>query len=240
MNAPEPFLLGYSARAIQQYLAYLTERDIHHVQLRVETGGVTWAERGDLMLAEFADMVQIEGCKVLSVGSNSGGDMVALLRAGAAHVTGLDVMPELVSLTSALLILGGVAPHRWTMLCGDIERYDAREQFDVIYNAGVLYHLENPMLALRACFRALKPGGWLALETQIVQPHHGSGHHSGDLIFWPLFEPQYVTRGNNWPTWFIPAHDVLAKMLTCVGFIELQRKENTQVAKSAWVAQRPL
>lgn len=224
--------------AIMRYLQYLTDADIHYVKVSIgDDGTVTWRERADAMLAEFVDAVPVKDKRVLSVGSNSGGDVAALLAAGAEHVTGLEMIPELVSLTSALMVLGNHEHKRWRMLGGNIETFQTSEPFDVVYNVGVLYHVENPMLVLRRSFEALRPGGWLCLETEIVKPHHDAAKN--DILFWPLVEPIYVKRGKNWPTWFIPSEQVLLLMLKCVGFVDVRRLPDVAIAKAAFVARKP-
>jgi 2-polyprenyl-3-methyl-5-hydroxy-6-metoxy-1,4-benzoquinol methylase len=224
--------------AILSYLQHLSDADIHYVKVSIgDDGTVTWRERADAMLAEFLGAVTVKDKRVLSVGTNSGGDMMALLAAGTEHVTGLEMIPELVSLTSALMVLGDHEHKRWRMLGGNIENFTSPEPFDVVYNVGVFYHVENPMLVLRSSFEALRPGGWLCLETEIIKPHHDAGKNN--LLFWPLVEPIYVKRGKNWPTWFIPSEEVLLVMLRCVGFVDTRRLPDVTIAKAAFVARKP-
>lgn len=230
--------------ALLRYLQHIESLDIHAVKVSFgDDGGVTWRERADAMLREFTH-VPFAGAEVLSVGVNTGGDIAALLGAGAKHVFGIDMVPELVAFTSALLVLSDADPARWRLLCGDAQWsqiYGAK--FDVVYNVGVLYHVENPVSLLRRAFDALRPGGYLALETEIVEEvaGHGNGSAKGrtdDIMFWPLYEPKYVTRGKNWPTWFVMSERAVALMLASVGFTGVTRLPAT-VAKAAFVARRP-
>jgi 2-polyprenyl-3-methyl-5-hydroxy-6-metoxy-1,4-benzoquinol methylase len=237
--------------ALLRYLNYLTIANIHCVKVSIgDEGEVTWRERGDAMLREFKEGVDFSGAEVLNIGLNSGGDMAALLDAGAIHVVGLDMMPQLTAFTSALMVMSDIDPSRWTVVTGNCETWVCSRQFDIVYHVGVLYHVENPVAALRNAFYALKPGGWLALETEIVDhiAESGGGNKDSwpenngrkdDIAFWPLYEPEYVGIGKNWPTWFILSERVVRSMLEAVGFTDIKRLPST-VAKSAFIAKKPI
>ena len=232
------FELRDAHSALLQYLVHLGNSDIHHVKVAIgDDGLVTWLERGDAMFAEFAPHIAVDGARVLSVGCNTGGDLAALLDAGAAHVTGLDMIPELANFCAALLVLSA-DPARWRVLCGDFDTFECKERFDLVYHVGVLYHVESPMRSLRRAFELLRPGGTLALETEVLKEKRHGDQDYRSLLFWPLLEPEYVARGNNWPTWFIPSAHVVVKMLQCVGFEGVQCVES-RIAKAAFVARRP-
>ena len=52
-------------------------------------------------------------------------------------------------------------------LIASAETLSRPEEFDVILHFGTLDHLANPALSLRTTFDNLRPGGYLALETQV-------------------------------------------------------------------------
>jgi SAM-dependent methyltransferase len=90
---------------------------------------------------------------------------------------------------------------------GSAETFSRPAAFDVVLHFGTLYHLPNPLLALKTTFDNLKPGGWLALETQTYD-------HPNDrnLCY-------FIHGHNNDPTnfWAISEH-VLTRCMTFIGF----------------------
>ena len=71
--------------------------------------------------------------------------------------------------------------------------YDAELSWiniDVVFFFGVLYHLEDPMRALRSIHAVLKPGGLLILETDTstldgtVMEFKEHGHHGDETNVW--------------------------------------------------------
>jgi len=77
--------------------------------------------------------------------------------------------------------------------------------FDYIIFPGVLYHLTDPVLALRILFNCLKDGGELFIESAA---HEGMG------------EPTLFYSGPSRPgwNWFIPTPEAIKQMCLDVGF----------------------
>ena len=93
-------------QAIDEYQEWLKTDHVHHQLVKFGHGGdLNYDSRWDRMFQEFAPHMDVRGKKVLAIGCNTGGDVFACLKGGADFVWGLELIPELASLASALLIL---------------------------------------------------------------------------------------------------------------------------------------
>jgi SAM-dependent methyltransferase len=95
---------------------------------------------------------------------------------------------------------------------------DMDDEFDLVHLSGVLYHVSDPILALRIAYNALKEGGTLLLETHALAPrlepvlvYHGPTKTVGG--------PQALKerRRVGW-NWFVPSPQAVHQMLRDVGF----------------------
>ena len=80
------------------------------------------------------------------------------------------------------------------------------ESFDVIFCLGILYHRPSPLDALRDLHAALKPGGWLLVESQAIP---------GDE---PVALFPRTTYAKVPGTWFVPTATCLHHWLLRSGF----------------------
>jgi tRNA (mo5U34)-methyltransferase len=100
--------------------------------------------------------------------------------------------------------------------------------FDVIFCLGILYHRASPVDALRDLFFALKPGGWLFVESQAV----------------PGTEPVALFPRHTYAkapgTWFVPTAACLHNWVTRVGFQEAKifcehPMSNNEQRRTSWM-----
>ena len=99
------------------------------------------------------------GQRLLDVGCGNGG---FLLRARSAgwDVVGLDFDPKAVDTARKRGL---------DVYLGGIEIFEGKQnQFDVITLSHVIEHVHDPNCVLRNCFRLIKPGGYLWIETPIL------------------------------------------------------------------------
>jgi SAM-dependent methyltransferase len=89
------------------------------------------------------------GLRVLDIGCNCGGLSFEALRSGASHVLGIDVVDHY--LDQGRFIAEALGEKRVEFRNTDIEDLDpdAVGEFDMTLCLGILYHLENPVLAMR-------------------------------------------------------------------------------------------
>ncbi len=106
------------------------------------------------------------GLRVLDLASHQGFFSVKMAQLGFGEVIGIDARASHVEDSSMIAELYGLDQVSFRQ--ADIHSLDAQSlgQFDVVLMLGLLYHLENPIGALRTC-RALCRDTCL-IETQIV------------------------------------------------------------------------
>ena len=80
------------------------------------------------------------------------------------QATGIDVNSRHIEVSQLLSKITNVDA---SYLKASAETYSRKNYFDVVLHFGTLYHLPNPLLSLETTYNNLKPGGYLALETQV-------------------------------------------------------------------------
>lgn len=100
----------------------------------------------------------VRGRRVADVGSGTGRIVHMLVAAGAAHVTAIEPSAAFAVLEEATQCHGDRV--RCLRAAGD---QIPAEDFDLVVSVGVLHHVPDPRPVLRAAWRALRPGGTLAV-----------------------------------------------------------------------------
>ncbi|WP_277593595.1 class I SAM-dependent methyltransferase [Pseudomonas chlororaphis] len=83
---------------------------------------------------------KLEGKRVLDIASHDGRWTFAALKAGAAHVTGIEPRQELIDNARSTFSSYGVPDDRYTFECGDIFDRIRGKKFDVVLCLGFYYH----------------------------------------------------------------------------------------------------
>lgn len=125
-----------------------------------------------------------DGLSALDLASHQGWFAVKMAQAGFGRVQGVDARREHVDDSRLIADILGLQGLSFSQ--GDIHELDAEAlgQFDVVLMMGLLYHLENPVGALRAC-RALCRRLCL-IETQVVPGMSGWVDYGGYQYVRPL------------------------------------------------------
>ncbi len=107
-----------------------------------------------------------QGLTALDLASHQGWFAVKMAQAGFSSVLGIDARESHVSDSELISEIYGLDHLAFKQ--GDIHTQDAGQlgQFDVVLMLGLLYHLENPVGALRICRALCK--NLCIIETQIV------------------------------------------------------------------------
>jgi 2-polyprenyl-3-methyl-5-hydroxy-6-metoxy-1,4-benzoquinol methylase len=183
------------------------------------------------VLLRSLERADLDGQAVLDIGSNAGYNALYLASAYGAAVTGIDRKRQNVAISRDLANIVGLSP---TFILGDVEEIDSRELFDGILHLGTLYHLPNPMRSIERAARALKPGGWLALETMCYR-----GGRDGWDARW--INGQWGDETNFWSL----GEDALRAVLSRAGLGEIQTALESwppvyerQHSRVIWLARR--
>lgn len=176
---------------------------------------------------------EISGGSMLDVGCNAGYNCIDAAKRYGLSCTGIDVVPRHIEVARFLSEIAGVNAK---LFIASAETFSRPEEFDVVLHFGTLYHLPNPVLALRTTFDNLRPGGYLALETQVYD-------HPEDANICYFMHMQNNDATNFWAL----SPSILTTCLELVGFRnirELLRVVPTEglteyMARTILVARKP-
>jgi tRNA (mo5U34)-methyltransferase len=98
------------------------------------------------------------GARALDLACNEGWFAHRLLEWGASEVVAIDVRPENIHRAALIREHFGIPADRLRLMQGDVYEIDPEPlgPFDVVLCLGLIYHLENPIGALRIA-RSLRP-----------------------------------------------------------------------------------
>lgn len=100
--------------------------------------------------------------------------------------------------------------------CNTEEFYN---RFDVVYFPGVIYHLSDPLIALRILFNSLKIGGIILIESAGINHEKPFCRFDGSLIHHLGTRERLNRVGWNW---FMPSPSALYRMMREAGFDDIQ------------------
>jgi 2-polyprenyl-3-methyl-5-hydroxy-6-metoxy-1,4-benzoquinol methylase len=152
---------------------------------------------------------EISDARLLDVGCCAGYNSIHAATKYGARCIGIDVVPPQIEISRFLSEIAGVDAQ---FFIASAETFSRPEEFDVVLHFGTLYHLPNPVLSLRTTFDNLRPGGYLALETQVYD-------HPEDANICYFMHMQNNDVTNFWAL----STSVLIKCLELVGFREIRQ-----------------
>lgn len=166
-----------------------------------------------LPLDSFADK------QVLDVGCWTGGTSL-LLAALDARVHAVDEVQKYAETVRFLADSFGLADRlsvagKSVYSCRG-EHYEQR--FDIAYFPGVIYHLSDPLLALRVLYNALIDGGSLLIESKGIDHPEPLCRFEGSQVH-GIGEERLRNRGG-W-NWFVPSASALERLLLEAGFVDV-------------------
>lgn len=165
----------------------------YHYDWRLPDGAVLPIVHPDLALAQrtVRELIEPEAravleaagesSRALDLACNEGWWSHRLLDWGAAEVLGVEGRARTVERARELRDAFGIDAARLELRLGDATAVDPAEagRFDVVLCLGLLYHLEDPIGALRRTRALCRPGGLLALETQTARIDEPIAHAWG-------------------------------------------------------------
>lgn len=134
--------------------------------------------------------------KILDMGCGASGKSLYYISQGAAHVTGVDVVPHYKQEAEAFARELGFE-EKFTFLLGDALNTGLPENsFDAVVMNDFMEHIYDPEGALREALRVLKPGG--KIYANFPPYFHPTGAHMSDVIGIPwvhmLFSEKALIR----------------------------------------------
>jgi len=116
---------------------------------------------------------------VIDLACNEGWFSHRMLDWGASRVLGVDIRPRLIRRAELLRAHFGISADRLELRCCDVFDLDASElgTYDVVLCLGLIYHLENPVGAMRIA-RAVTRGVCI-IETQLTRQTEAIIHGNG-------------------------------------------------------------
>jgi 2-polyprenyl-3-methyl-5-hydroxy-6-metoxy-1,4-benzoquinol methylase len=151
------------------------------------------------------------GRNVLDVGCWTGGVSLILARIGG-KVTAIDevaMYPHALGFLAEAFGMTNLETCHKSLYDLDDPAFVGR--FDIVFLLGVIYHVSDPIVALRRLFHVLKPGGMLCIETMAI-PGDGSERSICE------YEGPSRRRGLFGWNWFVPSPQALACWMEDAGF----------------------
>jgi len=181
----------------------------------------------------------LDGRTVVDLGCLEGGFTLALAERGAEHVLGIEARSLSVERCELARTLRGT--ERVEFVVADIkDELQRRDPFDVVFAAGILYHVGDPAEMLRIIRASC--GEVVLIDTHVADPTgptHGcselvdlvSGGHSYRGRRFQEYEPDAsdsARDGYLWAAWsdshaFWPLEDDLVRMITDAGFSSVEK-----------------
>jgi len=96
---------------------------------------------------------------------------------------------------------------------------DMFNRFDLVYFPGVIYHLSDPVLALRILFNSLTIGGEILIESAGINHSGDYCQFDGSLVHHQGSRERLNRSGWNW---FRPSPSAMARMMREAGFDDVQ------------------
>lgn len=113
---------------------------------------------------EALEVLQLQpGSRVLDVGSGIGGPARYIAAKTGAHVTALELQPDLDEVARDLTARCGLSS-RVAHVCGNILDGAAAENYDAVISFLCFLHIPERPKLFAACRAALKPGGVMYVE----------------------------------------------------------------------------
>jgi tRNA (mo5U34)-methyltransferase len=148
------------------------------------------------------------GATVVDLACNEGWFSHRMLEWGASHVLGVDIRPEVIRRAELIRAHFGISPDRFELRLADVFDLEPEQlgAFDVVLCLGVVYHLENPIGAIRVA-RALARGVCV-IESQLTRQLEAIVHGNGR-------SDQYEESPSSWAS--VVETDQASNMLASAG-----------------------
>ncbi len=136
------------------------------------------------------------GASALDFACNEGFFSHCLLDWGAGRVVGIDIRELHVRRAQLIRDHFGIDPGRLQLEVGDVFTLDGERlgTFDVVLNLGLIYHVEDPIGAVRRGRERTAPGGLCVVETQLTRQTEPIVHGWGATDQYEQAEASFAAR----------------------------------------------
>jgi SAM-dependent methyltransferase len=189
------------------------------------------ATREELVFSEMDRFYPggLHGVNCLDVACNEGYFSHLLHRRGA-RVKGIDIRPVNIDRAKTIQQIYNLSADRLTFELGDfLKLEEPEESYDLVLFLGLLYHLENPMQALRKLFHLTRR--LAVIESQLTRqnaPVVSGWGQSGSFMELPASlaiyqepDPEINNLASYFTLSFIPNAKAVHLMLSAAGFREI-------------------
>ncbi|MBF0332913.1 MAG: methyltransferase domain-containing protein [Alphaproteobacteria bacterium] len=187
------------------------DHDFGAFRLAGRMGGRHVTVLRNFLLAFPLDEDWFAGRRVLDIGCWTGGTALMLAALGA-RVTAVEEVRKYARMAAFLARSFGATIE---VLEKSLYALDFDEGFDLVHVPGVIYHVSDPLLALRLLNNALSPGGSILIESEGINVAGALCRYEGSVLF-HSGDRQSLSRGG-W-NWFSPSPLALARMMWGAGF----------------------
>ena len=176
--------------------------------------------RGVVATREIAEQLALQpGERVLDIGSGIGGPARWFAATYGVHVTGVDLTPEFCAAAEMLNALAGLTDRVRIIQGSALDLPVPDSAFDAAYSQNVIMNIADKKQFYREAFRALRPGGRLALSNLCAGP-------AGE----PYFPAPWATTRE---TSFLATPDEMRADLIAAGFDIAEFRDITAAMREA-------
>jgi len=176
--------------------------------------------RGVVATREIAEQLALQpGERVLDIGSGIGGPARWFAATYGVHVTGVDLTPEFCAAAEMLNALAGLTDRVRIIQGSALDLLVPDSAFDAAYSQNVIMNIADKQQFYREAFRALRPGGRLALSNLCAGP-------AGE----PYFPAPWATTRE---TSFLATPDEMRADLIAAGFDIAEFRDITAAMREA-------
>lgn len=175
---------------------------------------------GEGNIANLVDGLELESRRVLDIGCGIGGPAFVLASKYGAHVTGIDIEPQLIEQAKIRAERLGLNSSCDFVKVEPGPLSFPDNSFDVVFSSGVIMTIDDKEEVLAEAMRVLKPGGILTVYDW-MKPE---GEYSEDMRYW--FKMERITYS-------MKTFAEYEAMLNDAGFIDIKLTD-----RSEWYRQR--
>ena len=127
--------------------------------------------RRDMIEAPARERLAAPAASALDLACNEGYFSHRLLEWGAQRVVGIDIRELNIRRATLVRDHFGIDPARLAFEVGDVFALDGARlgTFDVVLSLGLVYHVEDPVGAIRRARERTAPGGLCVVESQLTR-----------------------------------------------------------------------